>query len=526
MIDFFKKNKKYVHSVLFLSSFGKSLCANEETETKKEAECRLEFNNSCLNEGSYISGNVIVSPSISSKDICNKNLLDNCFWIKPSTEGHGKFFFDFNKDGNNNSLKIISFDAKAVFFNCHPVGVFIKNKNKWNIQDLFYLDNFNFSWAPVGKQINDNLFIKYKIDLKYGSSEYVRNDDHRILDLRNTVELKSNLGGQEFKFDPSLSIIINSENSFQVFNILKKTDCFAWTRFFNDSNTGFSISIIPDIAVRCNVDHELFNGGVKFFVNCFKKITSVPLQFGFLSDFKWKKDLSIVKNLKGNIGIGANSDMSFFINDKIDFSEKYHKKGKNFDNTLVNSFILYIPKLVNFNSSCDIDFTPFIKNVNKLWFVSEASTSVDLKFEAIFGLTIDHFTKIKKPSNLGKGIYFRFSCDGLKTKLNGDNIENEKLKFFMNNLKVDLLKFSLGCSPKSLKADFSNAENTKFEKIGFDLGITLTEAEFKWEKYGLTFKASVLGKGFGVKSGSFQWKDFLSTNVVFNLAEYLNNPNK
>ena len=521
MIDFFKKNKKYVHSVLFLSTFGKSLCASEETdkEAKKESEFRKEINNSCFKDGSFISGNLVVKPGINSKDICNKN-LNNCFWIKPNVELTGKLFFDFNNESSDDIIKKIESSAKIVFLNCHPVGVFIKNKNKANgVQDLFYLDNFNFSWAYIEKQLNDNLNLKSKLDLNYCSSEYVRNDDEKILEIRDTVELKTNLGGQEFTFDPSLSLIFNTDNNSQAIKILKKTDNFAWTRLFTTSNIPAAAFFIPAIGLKCNVDHDLFKGGLKFFID-YSLVSKDQKDSGYLKwdlllDFSWKKNLAIVKDIKGSFGIGYDSDMSFFFNDKIDFSDKMLKD---------DFLILFRPHLFNLNASCNIDYTSLIEGNNKLWFVSEVSTSADIKFEYIFCTTVDHFGSPKDAKD-AKGVYFKFTCEALKTKLNGSNIENEKVKFLLDNLKLDIFKISVGCSPKSLKVDFNDGSKCKFEKLGFDLGITAVKGEFEWAKYGLTFNASILGDEFGCDASEFQWKDFLSVGAKWDFAKFWENRN-
>lgn len=523
MIDFFKKNKKYVHSVLFLSTFGKSLCANEETEkeAKKESEFRKEINNSCFKDGSFISGNLVVKPSLKSKDIVVKDfsnkVLNTCFWIKPSVELTGKLFFDFNNESSDDIIKKIESSAKIAVLNCHPVGVFIKNENKANgIQDLIYIDNFNFSWAYVEKQLNDNLNLKSKLDLNYGSSEYVKNDNLRVIELRDTVELKTNLGGQEFKFDQSLGLVFNSDNSLQVIEILKKSGDFAWTRVFTSSNLGILGALIPGVGLKCNVDHELFNGGLKLFFD-FITLKDSNFKFDINLDFGWKKDLSIVKNLKGNIGFGFDSDMSYYFNDKVGFTKEF----KNSD----DKYLLFRPQLFNFNTSLDIDYTSLIKNVDKLWFVNEASTNVDLKLEYIFDLTVDNFGQSKGIKDLGKGFYLNVTIESLKTKLSGSNIENENVKFLLDNLKLDILKLSVGCSPKSLKVDTKNIDNTKFDKIGFNLGITLAKGEFEWAKYGLTFNASILGDGFGWDASEFEWRDFLSVGCNWDFAKFWENRN-
>lgn len=533
MIDFLKKNKKYVHSVLFLSTFGKSLCADEEMkeEPKKEPEFRKELNGGCFKDGSFISGNLVVKPSIKSKDIVVKNfknkILDTCFWIKPNIELTGKFFFDLNKDDSDDIIKKIESSGKIVVFNCYPVGTFIKNKSKANgIRDSFYFDNLKFSVAFWEKQLNDNLYIKIKSDANYGESEYVRNEDLRIFEIRFTAELKKILGGQEFKFDPSLGFIFNSDNSLQVIEILKEKGDFAWTRMFTDGNIGVA-DIAPSIGIKCNVDHELFNGGIKIYFGYIEAFTNKNFKFDLLLNFGWKKDLSIVKNLKGSIGLGFDSDMSYFFNDKVSFSDKFYIKATDEEGNPAEGYLLFRPRLFNFNVSCDIDYTSLIKNVDKLWFVSEASSSLDLKFETIFGLAIDYCGTKEIPKDLGKSFYLRLTWEALKTKLNGSNIENEKVKFLLDNLKLDILKLSGGFSSKKLNIDPDNSEDAKFDEIGFDLGITLAKGEFEWAKYGLTFNASIFGDSFGCASNKegWQWRDFLSIGCKWNFAKYWENRN-
>jgi len=516
MIDFFKKNKKYIHSVLFLSTYGKFLCANEETdkEEKKEYKFTKDVSGSCFKEGSNIYGNFVANSSLKTKDIFNKN-LENLIYIKPNVELTGGLFFDFNKGDSDDIYKKLTSSAKLVLLNCNFVGTFIKNGIN-GIQDVIYIDNLKISYSPVEKQLNDNLSIKNTLDLNYGSSEYVKNDDLRVIELRDTVELKTNLGGQEFKFDPSLGLVFNSDNSLQVIEILKKTGNFALTRVFTSSNLGVAKTIIPGLGVKCNVDHELFNGGLKAFFD-FKTLINSNFKFDILLDFGWKKDLSIVKNLKGNFGVGFDSDMSYYFSDKVDFTEQFKNSEDN--------YLLFRPQLFNFNVSLDIDYTSLLKNVDKLWFVSEVSTSADVKVEYIFGLTVDNFGQAKDVEDLGNGFYLNITLEALKTKLNGSNIENEKVKFLLDNLKLDIFKISGGCSPKSLKVDTKNIDSTKFEGLGFDLGVTAVKGEFEWAKYGLTFNASILGDSFGCKGGKLKWKDILSVGAKWDFAKFWENRN-
>ena len=524
MINFFKKNKKYIHSVLFLSTYGKYNCNEIENNEEVKKEYRFRKN---IKDTSFTSGNIIINPSIKSKDICNMN-IDNLIYIKPKIDLLGNVYLDFNTNETDDIYKKISSSIKVVLLNCNFVGTFLKNSVN-GIRDLFYVDNLKISLSPIEKQLNDNLYIKDNIELNYGALDFVRNEDAKSLQLIDTVELKTNLFGHEFKFDPSLGFSFSTDNGLQVTEILKKNEIFANYVFFTFSNSSnmFFDFLIPNILLKCSVDHELCNGGLKILLDPFRfclkdEFDGSIFKWNLLLDFKWKKDLSIVKNLKGNIGIGFNSDMSYFFNDIIDFSKDFLNENKNED----VFFILYRPQLFNVNASCDIDFTSLVTKVDKLWFVSECSTSVDLKFELIFGLAVDYIgTSIVDLEDQGNGLFFKFTCDGLKTKLNGGNIENEKLKFFMDNLKLDIFKFSVGFSNKGLKTDLKDIKNTKFDKLGFDLGVTLAKGEFEWAKYGLTFNASILGDDFGFKGTEFKWKDFLSVGVKWDFAKFIDNRN-
>jgi hypothetical protein len=525
MINFLKKNKKYVHSVLFFSTFGKTFSEEsikeEVKEEVKESEFRKDLSNNVLKSGSYLSGDVTFKGGFKLEDVIKKKTAAAPF-IKTEVEAKGKLFFDFNEESSDDIIKKINASAKIILIKDYFVGNFIKYGVN-GVQNLIYLDEFKFYWCPVEKQIKDNLYLKNNVDLYYVSSEYVRNSDAKILELRDTVELKTNIGGQEFKFDPSLGIICNTDNNYQAIKILKEANKFAWTRLFTSSNISLASFFIPAVGVKCNVDHELFRGGLKFFIDPSLGLKEIKdsgyLKWDLLLDFSWKKNLSIVKDIKGSIGFGYDSDMSFFFNDKIDFSDKMYDGST--DDVLL---ILFRPHLLNLNASCNIDFTSFIEGNDKLWFVSEASTSADLKFEYILGTTVDRFGRPKDAKDV-KGAYFRITCDGLKTKLNGSNVENENVKFLLDNLKLDIFKISIGCSPKSLTVDFNDGSKCKFEKLGFDLGITLAKGEFEWNKFGLTFNASILGDGFGVDANKFQWKDLISFGAKWDFAKFWENRN-
>jgi len=521
MIDFLKKNKKYVHSVLFFSTFGKVFSEASIPEETKESEFRKDLSNNVFKNGSYVAGNLNFNGDFILKDVINKKTGAAPFF-KTEVEAKGNLFFDFNEESSDDIIKKINASAKIILFKDYIVGNFIKYGLN-GIQNLIYLDEFKFYWSPVEKQINENLYLKDILSFYYVSSEYVRNSDAKILEIRDTVELKTNIGSQEFKFDPSFGIIFTTDNNSQAIEILKKANKFAWTRLFTTSNMANVSFIIPAFGVKCNVDHELFKAGLKAFVDLsyFLKDekNSGYFKWDILLDFSWKKNLSIVKDIKGSFGIGYDSDMSFFFNDKIDFSDKMYN-----DSTEGDYLILFRPHLFNLNASCNIDYTSLIEGNNKLWFVSEASTSVDVKFEYIFGTTVDHFG-VPKDAKDAKCAYINFTFDCLKTKLNGSNVENENVKFLLDNLKLDILKLSIGGSPKSLKVEFNDGSKCEFEKLGFDLGITLAKGEFEWNKFGLTFNASILGDSFGFDAGEWQWKDLISFGAKWDFAKFLENRN-
>ena len=526
MIDFLKKNKKYVHSVLFLSTFGKSLCAvsENEEETKKDHKFSKNFKDT-----SYVSGNVLFGPSISTKDAINKN-LHNLIYIKPNITLLGNALFDFNNGDTDFIYKKINSNIKVVLLNCNFIGIFFKSPVN-RLQNIIYVDDLKISLETVEKQLNDDLYLKDIAEINYLSSEYVRNNDAKVLELKDTVELKVNLKGQEFKFDPSLSFLFSTDNSLQVIEILKESKKSYISRFFNYSNNSnlFVDFILPAIAMKCNVEHDLLKGGIKFLIDPFnlllkyKKSASI-LKWDLLLDFAWKKDLSIVKNLKGSIGIGFDSELSYFFNDIVPYSKDFIEV----DGLYNDNYLLFRPQLFNINASCDIDFTNLVNKVDQLWFVSECSTSVDLKFEFIFGLAADNFAKeVVNLEDKGAGIYFNFTCEGLKNKINGGNIENEKLKFFLDNLSITFLKFSLGCFNEGLKVDFKDIKKTKFDGVAFDGRFTFAKAEFDWAKYGLSFNASLGGDSFGVHADKkhFQWKDILSIGAKWDVAKFCENRN-
>ena len=514
MINFLKKDKKYTHSLLCISCLSKSICFSEEIEQNKKKESNFvnKFNDE--NE-SYLFGNIIVDSSIKSKDII-EDFKSSIPFIKPKIELKGGFFFNLNSNDDNYLYKEIGASGKLVIFDCYPIGVFFK-KQVNAFSDLFYFDGIKVQYWINNCFFNKTVSLKSGVTLEYGSSEYYINEDVKTLEIKYKGILNKNILNQDFAFYLDGGLSFGGNNSLQINKIYEQFNILNIEKpFFKTNSSNFVHIFIPNILLKCDVNHKLFSGGLKLLIGLNPFLYEKKyFKFGLIADFNWK-EISIVKDIKAKVSLGINDqNMTYFYeNDPIkEIKDDY--------------FLLHYPSAITFNGSCNLDWISFINKVEKLSFVSECSSSFEFKVDFVFNVNIDYYTLyIKKVKNSLCG-NFRIDIESLKIKLNGNNITNNKLKFILDNSSVDILKLSLKGKNK-IKTDFNSVENSEIKFDGMLLGVTLTKGEFNWDKYGLNFNVTVLGDDFGPCFGGsdgfkFQWKDILSLGCKWNFAEYWEN---
>ena len=523
MVNFFKNTKKNIHSILILSTVGRSLSSDITSSETNEIVDTSFVKNLSISDDSYLKGNIEFKGDLNTKDIISKGVGAVPF-VKLYGEASGEMNLNLNKDSND-LYKIIKANANIVFLKTYLIGSFIKSNNRLNvIPEMIYVKSLNIPYEILNKTINDNLTFSTGVTINYGQSKFEKDENAYAAIIESTNKLTTNIKGEDYKFLLNGGFLWERDNATQIMNASKKNGNFVYCRFFGETNLNFNFGncFIPNLCLDCKVEHGLFDAGLKFlfsFSTLLQRDEMVGnyIKWCILLDGSYKKDLPIVKNIKANIGIGADADLSYSMNDNIVVEGDKQLVSGN------NEYILFRPTLINFNASCDLDWNEIIKD--KISFISDFKSSFDLKFEKIFGLCVDKFgdvESLENPTESWKSFLLSFTLDCVKTKINTANIENEKLKFFLDNLKLNIFKLSLGCSP-NLYTNVDDVKKTVMKNAHFNVTGTLASGEFSWDKYGLVFKASILGDEFGYYNNDIHWNDIVSFGATFNLGKFYKN---